>query len=187
MIIMNETLTEKIMIAAIAGVFGVVPIFLQWLGSIAKRRERATKLANLLTELEFLEHWQTLHLQLGGDLASSPDQTEHPLRAQLQSLLHRYHMLAGPALQTTDRPHGSTSFLRRLFLLYRPNTLKAWLWHTMFYSLFLMCLGILIVGVNQDGLSSEFAAGLFGALILFGPPLLLVHYLARRAQQAPAV
>jgi hypothetical protein len=71
-------------------------------------------------------------------------------------------------------------FLRRLLLLYSPATARGRLWQIAFHCILLVGAVLLIGGLAVDGLTVEFTKGLAGTVMLFGPPLLVVHYLARR-------
>lgn len=182
---MDGILTEKVVVATVAGLFGLLPVLLQWLGTIANRRDRATRLKNLRSELEFLEQWQSLRATVAPG-AGNPPQAEggESVQAELDGLLQEFHDLVHLRRSGPKASDPSGSFIRRLFLLYRPRTALGWLWHTLFYGVLIAALAFLTVGFLQDGFSGEFATGFTGSVVVFGLPLFVAHLLAARSHRA---
>jgi|GEM_PF-2364423 len=182
---MDGILTERVAVTVVAGLFGLLPVLLQWLGSIASRRDRATRLKTLRAELDFLEQWQSLRATVAPG-AGNPPQFEggDSVQAELDGLLQEYRDLAHLRRSGSEASDPSGSFIRRLFLLYRPATAIGWLWHTLFYGLLIAALAFLAVGFLHDGFSVDFATGFAGSVVIFGPPLFVVHLLAGRSHRA---
>jgi hypothetical protein len=191
---------KEVVVALLAGLFGLVPVMVQVITARAQRRDANTRLNNLRTELEFLERLSALQEKLG---AAGDDDTPQPLmqsriRAAVSSLLERYDALpeSVPSLAGAKpfprRFPKRLPLLRRAFLLYKPETPLGWLLHTLFYTLTIVLITLLI-GIfstpppepDPENFRASVSVFLIGFL---GIPILVIRRAARyteRRQEAP--
>ena len=120
----------NIVVALLAGVFGLLPVLLQWLSERSKSRVRDRQVTRLQSELDFLEHWANLSQAGAPEGASaSPD-----IQPQLDRLLTQYDDLKHKELHPEERSL-EVGLVRRMFLAYAPSGPLAWGVHTIFYVL----------------------------------------------------
>jgi hypothetical protein len=127
---------------------------------LEKLRDRQDLLATTAEEIDEL---------LAASTASSSSQSQAPKQDEFKK----------PTIETNH-----LSRMRRAFLLFGPSTTKAWLIHIVFYILLLFC-GLALIGLSlqpTDPSTGEntLAYGLFGMVLLFGLPLLLLQRVAIR-------
>ena len=173
----------------VAGLFGLIPVMVQIISTIAQRRDRMTRLNQLRAELELLERINTLQGQVSAGDEAAKHRTSLIVSDSLSKLLDDYNKLseiAPSAVGGGKQPSPQQlSFFRRAFLLYRPHTPSGWIWHTMFYSWGLAGGGgyvaSLIVALAQPPYDlGELVKTYILAGIYVGFPLLIIQRLARR-------
>src|SRR4051812_12408379 len=128
----GDILIDKLLVAAVAGLFGFLPVLLQWLSARAAAKSRTSRITLLSEELKFLEQWVNL-----SNVRSPEEQTpERPrvpeaIQVELANILSEYRSLREQELKGQARPEN-VSFLRRALLLFRPSTRIGWLIHSTF-------------------------------------------------------
>lgn len=165
-------MAENLLVAIIAGLFGLLPVAFQWLSERSRARSRQTRIQRLVAELEFLTAWHKTAMTITPSEAS-PEVAER-MCAYLDRLASDYEQLPRGQRVGQHRPVG---LFRRAFLLFEPASNWAWLAHSLFY--FLLLAGIAVVLTEEPTLtydpktgSNEFVDVLLGALVIFGPVLL---------------
>ena len=180
-------MSTEVAVALVAGLFGLVPVTVQIATARAQRKDKTVRLNHLRAELEFLERLHTLHAQLGAANEDAQGQIKSMVSSSVIKLLNQYSTLpetARPAVAGGKPPsRQELSLLRRMFLLYSPNTVSGWILHTLFYVVGLIlvtaCLSFLFLTAIGDYASGDIAI-LVISLVIYGLPLLLIHRLARR-------
>jgi hypothetical protein len=190
---------KEVVVVLLAGLFGLVPVMVQVITARAQRRDAITRLNNLRTELEFLERLGALQEKIGAGNDTAQQQMQSKIRTAVSSLLERYDALpehvptlvgAKPSYQRSPQ---QLSLLRRVFLLYKPETLLGWLLHTFFYILTFILIAELYVAIfnavsfPEGDIRMEIAVAVV-FLIFLGGPILIIHRVARYIalrQEAP--
>ena len=176
-------------VAGIAGLFGLMPWLVQWLGSRSQDRRHATRVRHLKDELEFLEKLAALR--------SDPAAVQ-PAIARLAA---RYEALAEEHgdVQGAARGPSQYSRLRRALLAFPPHSPWGWIVQSGYYGLLSMIVATAVTEVLSPTLDPNtgepfgwVTMGL-GIALLFGVPAMVLHRLglahhervfARRAQAA---
>lgn len=176
----------ELTVVFVAGLFGLIPLIVQIVSTRAQRRDRMTRLNHLQAELEFLEKLNTLQGEVGARDEAAKPQTKLVISNALSKLLDRYNKLSevAPSGVVGDKEPSprERSFFRRALLLYRPNTVSGWIWHTIFYIIgFYFVSGFLLAVVVGFG---EHEFGMIGGAAVLAIPevvvLLILQRFARR-------
>ncbi|WNO08128.1 hypothetical protein [Teredinibacter sp. KSP-S5-2] len=159
-------MVEKILMALIAGLFGLLPIIIQMLNERSRRRSATFRLDRLIKEIEFLEAY--------GRVTESYGEAQNPglMSADLLSVREEYKQIRFDLEKSTAK--SSISWWQRLFLLFRPLSTKGWVVHTAFYFLVIFCAAMMVGDLlhptqNLQTGESEFIYLVIGISILFGP------------------
>ena len=171
---------EKLLVAGVAGLLGLLPVLFQWLSARSAARSRNKRIELLSEELKFLEQWVALS---GAGLAEGQTQQGAPparvIQTDLAVVLTEYRSLRETELEHHARPED-VSLIRKVFLLFRPTTGMGWLIHTSFYFLTITMIVMLasdLASPTHDAAGqNEFSSLLIGLLVIFGPiEILLVR------------
>lgn len=175
---------ERLLVAVVAGLFGMVPVLVKWLVDRGAARGRHNRIQRLSTELDFLERWIKLsgEGQNQGDLQVAPP--SQAVQADLTSILEEYRFLKEQELTEHVSP-AKVSFARQAMLMFRPFTGRAWLIHTVFYFLIIFAVAMIVADLqaptyDPDTGENEFKYLLIGILVILGPPLVLLQRAAVR-------
>lgn len=192
------SIPENVVIAFVAGFFGLVPLMVQWATTRAQRRDRSTRLNNLRTELEFLERLSTVLEETATEDDSAKLQTKLRVQNAVSHLLDQYNALpkAVPFGGDVKRSITQRPLFSRILLLYQPKSALGWWLHTLFYVILLMfaTLFILVSGHYSQGFAGfDLRVALWTVVelaplwIMFSLTLLILQRLARRAELRDAV
>ena len=181
-------LIDKLLVAAVAGLFGFLPVLLQWMSARAAAKSRASRITLLSEELKFLEQWVNLS-NVGSHEEQSRERPPVPeaIQIDLANILSEYRSLREQELKGQARPQN-VSFVRRALLLFRPSTRLGWLIHSTFYFLTLFGIAVIVSNYNSPTVDPEpghsgFKSMLLGMLIIFGPVLFLLQRAALRLRK----
>jgi len=181
-------MVEKLLVAVVAGLFGLLPVLLQWLSARGAAKSRNTRITLLSEELQFLERWVNLSRVGLGEGQTQPGGTlSQAVQADLAQILAEYRSLREQELKSHARPE-SVSFGRRALLLFRPSTGRGWLIHTTFYFLTIFALAIIVSDYQSPTFDpetgeNEFKYLLIGLFVIFGPILFLLRRAALRLRE----
>ena len=188
---MRPELTAAFVAPFVAGLFGLIPLMVQIATSRAQRRDRMTRLDHLRAELELLERLHTLKGKISATDEAAKSRTDLAISDALSNLWDQYNKLSElePSTVVGGKEPSSQqlSFLRRTFLLYRPNTTSGWISHTLFYMfaiLFVFMVILAVALVVEVGMSA-FLTVLFIYVIPVGFVLLIAQRRARRNAARP--
>ena len=173
----------NIAVALLAGVFGLLPVLLQWMSERSKSRVRDRQVTRLQSELDFLEHWAKLSGSGAADGATvSPD-----IQPQLDRLLAQYDELKHTEMHPEERS-TEVGFARRMILAYTPSGPLAWAAHTIFYVLVIFSVTMVITdiadlvgGKPADEVLLGTGLALIGVFIL--PPMIVLQRIAERQRR----
>lgn len=116
----------ELAVAIVAGLFGLIPLMVQIATARAHRKDNTARLNRLRAELEFLERLNTLYAQLGASNEGAQREVNSVISSAVSNLLDQYRTLPEPAYPATasgkQSPQEELSFVRRMFLVYRPDT-----------------------------------------------------------------
>lgn len=182
-------MTEKIIIAGIVGLIGLIPGLLQWFSTKGREKGYASQLTKLFTELNFIEKLQKLYNENAGIGANAEDNKVF-VDASLTSILTRYKALSLEEQDFADNKGGTTdirkiSFIRKMFLLFTPRSTKGWILHSLFYAIFGWILAMVVVSAISP-VDTEIATTkveeimylLVGSFLLFGIPMIIIQRVA---------
>ena len=175
---------ENVVVALMAGLFGLLPVLMQWMSDRSKSKGRDRQIARLHSELEFLEQWATL----SGSADSSGESNASPgIQLQLDRLLAQYDDLKHKELHPEEKS-TEVSLARRIVLAYSPSGGLAWVVHTLFYVLFFFSLAMLVSEIpwplNKENIQkSEFGVALGAVMMFFALPLLILQRIAERLRR----
>lgn len=187
-------MSTEVLVALLAGMFGLAPIMLQVATARAQRKDKTARPNHLRAELEFLERLGTLHEQVVTREDPARLQTKARIGEAANNLLDEYKALpraTGPSLEGARRSSEQTSkqfsIFRRMFLIYAPETLVGWVLHTLFYVLALILISLTLLGTvgTEQGLAGGLLTSLAVWGVIVGIPLLIVQRLARRYGDQP--
>jgi len=181
---MNELMIQ-ILVAIVAGLFGLGPVIIEMITNRARRGSSAQKIAILNDNLDFLEKWSTLYEQ--HQLEGQTDQdkaTSARIQSDLVRILAQYQALKEREKEQ-QRQVVTISWPRRMLLLFLPHTARGWFYHTLFYVLVLFSATMIFSEVQNPVIDpitgeSELMALLFGMVIIFSLPAI---FLVRRANK----
>jgi hypothetical protein len=194
---------DALAVAFVAGLFGLLPLMWQISATRAQRRDRMTRLSHLRAELELLERLNTLQGAVSAGDEAAKRKLDLTISNALSYVMGQYNALAeiAPskiASSSTESapstagggeqpPPRQLSFLRRMLLLYDPDTALGWILHTVFYivAFFFVAWELMLIGFGGPGEEGFFVATV-GSAILFGIVLLPIRLLARRARRHAA-
>jgi hypothetical protein len=180
---------EKILLAMIAGLFGLLPALMQFLSQRASARSHNNHIARLMSELEFLERVSSL--------SKGAESPRLDVNQDAARILGEYRALReGEAKAKAAQGPVKVSFVRRLLLLFTPPTATGWVLHTVFYVL-LIFIGAMLISDYQNPTydpttgENEFIYLVIGIVVIFGPILFFlrraaVRQLDRHARPSPA-
>jgi hypothetical protein len=157
---------EKVLLAAVAGLFGLIPALLQWVSERSKSRSRNGQLSRLLSELQYLNEWAKIAI-IFKDTGAPHQDTKifTSLEVELKKNLAEYASLR-EEVQKTPLPAAEISSIRRYLLLFPPSGFKGWLVHSIFYSFGIFTFTLLcFIVVYGDLIAIE--GELFGKIRLF--------------------
>lgn len=177
---LSQMLTkEGVLIAIITGLAGLIPLVVQAISNRARRKSHGHRLASLAAELEFLEKWTGLLKEYQPDrLSQQAEATGAAVVSNLESILGQFQSLREVKETHKKKPIPDVPLLRRVFLLFLPVSFKGWIYHTLFYVLFVIC-GALIISewLNPTG-AGTINDLLIGLAIIFGLPLTILSHRA---------
>jgi len=179
-------MVENLLVSIVAGLFGLIPLILQWLSDRSKTKSKHDRILKFSNELEFLEKWVNLYSEsLTNEKTQQVQMAPQSVQSDLERILAEYRYLREESeLGEQERP-SKVSFIRRMLLLFRPSTEKARLIHSIFYFLLIFAIAMLVSDLQsptfdpQTG-ENEFGDLLLGIIIFLGPPLLLLQRAAIR-------
>jgi hypothetical protein len=181
---LRQLLTKEIIMAGIiTGLIGLVPIVVQVISNRAQRKSHGHRLANLAAELDFLEKWTNLlkeHQPHG--VINQTETTGATVVSDLENILSQFQSLRTGKEKHEKKPIPEVSFLRRVFLLFLPVSVKGWIYHTLFYVLLLVP-GSMIISEFLFPVESSQGTLLYlfiGLVIIFGLPLAILSRKANR-------
>lgn len=176
-------MSENLVIALSVALLGVLPNLWRILEGRRSSKSNVHRIERLKAELDFL----TILLTLSKDIADAV--------AQRASLVYAEY------LEVKDGTRGHIPVLpgifRRLFLLFQPVTKAGWVLHSIFYTLVLFSAALILSELvdptfdpkenilMKDGITtipgSEFEYVIYGVMIFFVPPLLVLRFFAVRS------
>lgn len=179
---------EKILVAVVAGLFGLIPAVLQWIAERAKRRGKSHVLSELKDELDFLEKWG----KAIRDLGVSPTATENAAGSSMPSLLaseiekdmrrvlQRYRQIGAFKQVVDNREILELPWFRKMLLLFKPRSTLGSIYHTAFYFLIFFFIAILISDYSAPTFDpktgeNEFKYLVIGLTVILGLPILLLQ------------
>ncbi|MEH6444498.1 MAG: hypothetical protein V7784_11425 [Oceanospirillaceae bacterium] len=176
---------EKVVIAAVAGLFGLMPLALQWLSARRKTKSYEHKLSALSCELDFLVKLMNLSSQeLENDSSQASSEMTLSIRLEAQRIFADYR-----SLQQTETKaksvHTVVPLFRRCFLLFQPTSTKVWLIHSSFYVLMIFAISMVISEYQSPTFDPEtgennFTNLLIGTIVIFGPIIIYLQRVAMR-------
>jgi hypothetical protein len=178
---------ENLLLAVVAGLFGLLPVFFQWLSDQAKDKSRNSHLSHLSAELDFLERW----VKLSRGRSSDEQTAQHGAGSQSLESELTHILLEYRSLRERERighvPPYEVSPVRRALLLFRPRPGKAWI-HTTFYFLIIFIVVMIVSDLRSPTFDpktgeNEFKYLLIGILAIFGPLLLWLQRAAVRIKK----
>ena len=170
---------EKVLIATLAGLFGVLPAIIQWISGRNKIKSYEHKIQKLSNELEFLDKVRKFDEE-NGELTSQA-------HLEAERIFQQYR-----ELQTNDTEEKiqdtRISFVRRAFLLFKPLSFKASIVHTIFYVLFFFISSMIISEYGTQEIDpvtgrNSFNMFMIGISVMFGPVFFLLQRIALRARE----
>ena len=183
---MSELL-EKLLMAVVAGLFGLVPVIVQLVSARSQSKSRSNHITRLSTELEFLNKLSELSRTHAGVLPA--ERAAQPLDVQpdLSNLLLDYRKVRqGPV--PVRAPDTAPSFAARALLLFVPPTAAGWAIHSAFYFLVISATFAVVSDLQAPTYDPETGANEFpnlvvGLLVLLGPPLFMLRRAALRLRE----
>jgi hypothetical protein len=162
---------NELFIAAVAGMFGVIPTVFGWILARSASRKRRTRLGALHAEVEFIARL----VKLETAVSSSGSSVWSTL--PLQRILHEYH-----SLQQEEQDHHKVPVLhrvRRLLLLIPFVSRPARRFAIMFWLLFASLVWINAYSYSElrhgKIFGEEFRSGLVGSSLMFGLAMVFVR------------
>ena len=165
---------EKILIAMVAGLFGVLPAIFQWYSGRNKAKTYEHTILKLSNELEFLDKVKKFD--------SNDPLLVSDVEDEVKSIYQQYKSLQEN--KAVEKIKDTKIFiLRRAFLLFKPFSFKGWFIHTTFYVIMIFALSMLLSEyqdpvIKPETGESRFESVLFGSVFIFGPILLLLQRIA---------
>lgn len=180
---LSQMLTkEGVLIAIITGLAGLIPLVVQGISNRARRKSHGHRLASLAAELEFLEKWTGLLKEYQPDrLAQQTESTSAAVVTDLESILGQFQSLRAVKETHKKKPIPDVPLLRRVFLLFLPVSFKGWIYHTLFYVLFVFCGALIISELWNPAMepgTGTFTDLLIGLAVIFGLPLTILSHRA---------
>jgi len=179
---------EKIFIAMIAGLFGLIPVILQWLSGRRKTRSYEHKLSTLSKELELLEKLISVcNLGTENDDYQGSNDAVKRYKEEAERIFVEYKSLQENDLEQKPAPF-EISFIRRAFLLFLPVTTMGWLLHTLFYFLMTFMLVMILPEwesptIDPETGENQFTSLLIGLAVIFGPIFIILQRSAIRLRK----
>ena len=177
---------EKIIVAVIVGLIGLVPVLLQSLSN--KRREKgfSSQLKKLQDELGFLEKWKTFSSTVHETKDQYNETANKIIGESLHSILEQYKTLNEEESKFKQEKDVTDvkqiSLIRRLFLLFLPQSFTGWILHSFFYFLVIfstvMIISEIVTPTIDDTTGDSMVFLLIGTIIIFGIPALILQRLA---------
>lgn len=171
---------EQLLIATIAGLFGLVPALIQWLVRRSQARSRDARVQRLKAELELLEKCLLLSRETSD--AGLKVLSEQSLQEGIERVVAEYREWGHPRAPAEPEKPGRILWLRRWFLLYRPRSLAGWIIHSLYYFLWLFVLTMVAFSVGAEDL--HLPTLVLGLLMIFGPMILALQLLGLRRRKA---
>ena len=169
---------EKIFIAMVAGLIGIVPALLQWLSARNKVKSKEHDLYKLSNELEFLERLAKFTQERDTETAEQgKNEFAKSIAAEVERLFYQYKLLQNLESEVVAKP-VKLSLIRRSTLLYQPQSIRGWVVHTIFYMLFAFSIAIILGNLDMQEKEDEFLSLILGMIAIFGPIFLILQRIA---------
>jgi hypothetical protein len=181
----EQLMLEKLIVPIVAGLFGFIPVLIQWLSARGQARSRSTHISRLSSELAFLEQWIKLSRTGSAQERKAEDgPVPEAVQAELASILAEYKSLREKALEIHKRP-TEVGFVRRALLLFRPLDGTGWFIHTTFYVLIAFAIAMILSDLQSPTFDpktgeNQFMYLLIGLLTIFVPLLVILQRAAIR-------
>jgi len=165
---------EKILVALVVGLMGLVPVLLQSISNKRREKSRSSQLNKLQNELNFLEKWKNL----SSSVQENENQiTNNIIETSLKSILEQYQKLNEVKMKFEQdkavKDIAQLSLFRRIFLMFLPQSFAGWILHSFFYFLVIFSI-VMIISEIVDPLDS-LGYLLLGTIIIFGIPALIIQ------------
>jgi hypothetical protein len=178
-----EAILEKVIVAVVAGLFGLMPVILQWIAKRGESRSRHNQITKLTEELNFIEKWVKLSQETSTEQVSSPP---HSVQNDLFSILNEYREIrTRKEVNAASQPLSEVGLFRRWFLLFSANSTKGWIVHTIYYFLVIFMFAVVIGDLESPTYDpetgeSQFVYLLIGLAVIFSGPLIVLQRMAIR-------
>jgi hypothetical protein len=180
-------MVEKIIVAVIVGLIGLIPVLLQSLSN--KRREKgfSSQLKKLQDELSFLEKWKTFSSTVLETKDQNNETANKIIGASLHSILEQYKSLNEEESKFKQEKDVTDvkqlSLFRRLFLLFLPQSFTGWILHSFFYFLVIFSTVMIISEIvtpyiDETSNESDTVFFVIAAILMFGIPAIILQRLA---------
>lgn len=131
---------EKLLTVIIGGLFGLVPVMLQWFSTKSEDRHQIAQIKRLKDEIEVVEKLASLVKLSPPERPAAPyPEIYQDLQQSIADLTKHYRNITQKARTGTETTvvNSLTEFhpLRRWFLMYKPLSNLGWLFQTIFYVL----------------------------------------------------
>lgn len=174
---------EKILIAMVAGLIGIVPALLQWLSARNKAKSKDHDLYKLSNELEFLERLAKFAQERGTEAAEQKkNEFAKSIPAEVERLFYQYKLLQNLESEVAAKP-VKLSLIRRSTLLFQPQSISGWAVHTIFYMLIAFSIMIILANLDMLEEEDEFSNMILGMIVIFGPIFLILQRIATRIRK----
>ena len=174
---------EKILIAMVAGLFGILPAFLQWLSARNTAKSKEHNLHKLSNELEFLERLVKFAQEYGTETDDKEkNKLSKSIPDEVERIFYQYKLLQNLKSEVAEKP-VEISLLRRSTLLYQPQSISGWSVHTIFYMLFIFSIAVILGNLDMLEEDGDFFDMILGMIVIFGPIFLILQRIATRIRK----
>jgi hypothetical protein len=175
------TMDDKLIAVIGTAIVGLLPLIANPIISAVQRRGRRARRDDAISvakeRVEFVESWIKAQ-----ELVSTAERLAEQKKAASQEL----DEIRGGVLKSleeathTPTPIADRHFVERALLLYRPNSVGGWLWHTLFYMTVLMFIAIEALTVlSVPNLSASDAAYNVKFALVFGVIAVILAFVFR--------